>query len=87
MRLVWDERKSRINRAKHKVGFETAELVFEDPLSLSIHDRIVEGEYRWQPWGWWVARSSCWLLTPMKRRAERRLFGLSLPAKRRLAKG
>jgi uncharacterized DUF497 family protein len=44
MRLVWDERKSRINRARHKVAFETAKLVFDDPLSLSIQDRIVEGE-------------------------------------------
>ena len=51
MRFVWDEEKSRSNRAKHKVGFETAALVFEDPFALSIPDRIVEGERRWQTLG------------------------------------
>ena len=35
MRYVWDERKSRSNRAKHKVSFETAKLVFEDPFAIS----------------------------------------------------
>ena len=51
MRFVWDEGKSRTNRAKHKVSFETAKLVFEDPFALSIQDRIVEGEQRWQTLG------------------------------------
>ena len=51
MRFVWDEGKSRSNRAKHKVSFETAELVFEDPFAISIQDRIVEGEQRWQTLG------------------------------------
>jgi uncharacterized protein len=51
MRIVWDEGKSRINLAKHKVSFETARLVFEDPFAISIQDRIVEGELRWQTLG------------------------------------
>ncbi len=51
MRFVWDERKSRSNRAKHKVSFETAKLVFEDPFAISIQDRTVEGEQRWQTLG------------------------------------
>jgi hypothetical protein len=51
MRFVWDEEKSRINRAKHKVSFETAALAFEDPLALSVQDRLVEGEPRWQTLG------------------------------------
>ena len=51
MRFVWDEEKSRINRAKHKVSFETAALAFEDPLALSVQDRLVEGEKRWQTLG------------------------------------
>lgn len=51
MRFVWDEGKSRINLAKRKVSFETARLVFEDPFAISIQDRIVEGELRWQTLG------------------------------------
>jgi len=51
MRFVWDERKSRSNLAKHKVSFETAILVFQGPFAISIQDRIVEGEERWQTLG------------------------------------
>lgn len=51
MRFEWDERKSRSNLVKHKVSFETARLVFEDPFAISIQDRIVEGEQRWQTLG------------------------------------
>ncbi len=51
MRFVWDERKNRQNRAKHKVSFESAVLVFDDPNALSIQDRFVAGEERWQTLG------------------------------------
>jgi len=51
MRFEWNEAKNRQNRAKHKIGFETACLVFDDPHALSLQDRIVEGEERWQTLG------------------------------------
>ena len=51
MRFVWDERKNRRNRAKHKVSFETAASVFDDPHAISIQDRFVTGEERWQTLG------------------------------------
>ena len=51
MRFLWDEAKSRSNLAKHKVSFETAKLVFEDPFAVSVQDRIVEGQERWQTLG------------------------------------
>jgi uncharacterized protein len=51
MRFEWDERKSRENLAKHRISFETATLVFEDPLAVSAPDRVVEGEQRWQTLG------------------------------------
>jgi hypothetical protein len=51
MRFVWDERKNRANRARHGIGFETASRVFDDPLHLSVQDRIEEGEERWQTLG------------------------------------
>lgn len=51
MRFGWDERKNRINRRKHRVSFETAALVFDDPCHISHLDREVEGELRWQTIG------------------------------------
>jgi uncharacterized protein len=51
MRFEWDEEKNRSNLAKHKVSFETAISVFDDPFALSIQDRVVDGEERWQTSG------------------------------------
>src|ERR1700730_938230 len=51
MRFIWDEHKNRRNRLKHKVSFETAALVFDDPHAISIQDRFVQGEERWQTLG------------------------------------
>lgn len=50
MRIVWDEKKSRSNLAKHKVSFERASLVFEDPLHISELDPC-ESEERWRTLG------------------------------------
>ncbi len=51
-RFTWDNRKNAANRRKHHVGFETAELVFEDPGAVALPHRVVEGEQRWQMIGW-----------------------------------
>ena len=51
MRFLWDEGKSRRNYAKHKVSFETAQLVFEDPCAISRLDRVTEAEERWHTLG------------------------------------
>ncbi len=51
MKFIWDENKNRINRAKHGVTFDTAKLVFADPLHLSRQDRYEKGEERWQTLG------------------------------------
>lgn len=51
MRFEWDEDKNRSNLGKHKVSFETAISVFDDQCTLSILDRVVEGEERWQTLG------------------------------------
>jgi uncharacterized protein len=51
MRFEWDEAKNRRNLAKHRISFETAKLVFEDPHALSVQDRTVEDEERWQSLG------------------------------------
>ena len=34
----WDEEKAKANLRKHKVSFEEAETVFDDPLSPTISD-------------------------------------------------
>ncbi len=51
MHFEWDESKNRRNQTKHRVSFETASLVFSDPRHISIQDRHVEGEERWQTLG------------------------------------
>lgn len=51
MNFNWDENKNRNNQSKHKVSFETAQLVFEDSLHVSRLDRIEHGEQRWQTIG------------------------------------
>src|SRR5271157_4744236 len=38
MPFEWDEEKSRSNRKKHGVSFETAALVFDDPCALTQPD-------------------------------------------------
>lgn len=51
MVFAWDETKDRINRQKHRVSFETATEVFDDPDALAYLDRIVDGEERWHTIG------------------------------------
>lgn len=51
MKFEWDDRKNLLNHAKHKVSFELARLVFDDPLHLVKFDRVVDGEERWHALG------------------------------------
>jgi len=51
-RFEWDERKNSLHIRKHKVSFETAKLVFQDPHIQSELDRVVEGEERWRSIGY-----------------------------------
>jgi len=36
----WDTAKAQINLAKHKVGFDEAETVFDDPFLLTYSDKL-----------------------------------------------
>ncbi len=38
LRIVWDERKNKINRRKHGVSFEEASTVFADECGLLLDD-------------------------------------------------
>ena len=51
MRFEWDEVKNRRNLRKHKISFESAKLVFDDPQALADRDREVDNEERWQTVG------------------------------------
>ena len=51
MRFEWDDKKSASNLRKHGIGFDTAELVFDDPWQVPILDHDVDGEERWQTIG------------------------------------
>lgn len=39
MNFVWDTVKSIANLQKHRVSFEEAETVFNDPLAVTVDDR------------------------------------------------
>ena len=45
MKLIfeWDERKGRQNRKVHKVAFEEAKTVFNDPFLISFPDEVHSG--------------------------------------------
>lgn len=47
---TWDEDKNQANQQTHRLGFESAQLVFNDPLSLSRRDPSPL-ETRWQTMG------------------------------------
>lgn len=51
MKFEWDGVKNRSNQRKHKVSFELACKVFEDPLHIPKFDRVVDGEERWHTLG------------------------------------
>ena len=50
MTWTWDEDKSRANERKHGITFETAALVFDDPLAVMRPDPFTVEE-RWQTIG------------------------------------
>lgn len=47
---VWDAEKAATNRTKHGVSFETAVLVFNDPMLISEPDPHLDGD-RWRTIG------------------------------------
>jgi hypothetical protein len=50
VRWTWDSDKAVANRVKHGVSFETAVLVFDDPLHASKQDPHPDGD-RWHTIG------------------------------------
>ena len=50
MRWIWDDNKNRTNKQKHGISFETASLVFDDRMAVSIPDPDADEE-RWRTIG------------------------------------
>ena len=50
MRWIWTDEKNRTNKIDHGISFETAKLVFDDPLALTRDDPHPDGD-RWQTVG------------------------------------
>ncbi len=50
MRWIWDENKNRVNKRKNGLSFETAILVFDDPLMAHRPD-LNSNEERWHTIG------------------------------------
>ncbi len=44
---MWDPDKAAINLKKHKISFELASTIFDNPHHLSVIDRDVNSEIRW----------------------------------------
>jgi uncharacterized DUF497 family protein len=51
VRFEWDDNKNTLNRKKHGLSFETAGLVFSDPLALSVLEQTERVEKRWRTLG------------------------------------
>ena len=51
LRFEWDPGKNEANRKKHRIGFETAQLAFEDPCCITFSDWVAHGEERWRAIG------------------------------------
>lgn len=52
MQFIWDENKDLRNQKKHKISFDTASYVFDDPFLLTALDhRYHYFEERWQSIG------------------------------------
>ena len=51
MEFTWDARKDRLNQRKHRISFDTALHVFDDPYHVTTQDREADGEPRWQTIG------------------------------------
>ena len=47
MSVEWDPAKNRANQRKHRISFETAKAVFDDPHRIAFIDDRDYGEERW----------------------------------------
>jgi len=60
MRFTWDPPKQTANLRKHKLGFDFARNVFDDPFVAIVYDRSENGEHRYHAIG--VVGAKCLLV-------------------------
>jgi uncharacterized protein (DUF4415 family)/uncharacterized DUF497 family protein len=88
LRWTWNADKNRANRRDHGIDFETAALVFDDPLALTKPDPHPDGD-RLRTVGVIGPSRSLWFTLPrssMRTRAKTWAASLA-PARRRRVKG
>ena len=51
MRIDKDLSKEKRNLARHRLDFSFADLIFSDPLAVTVYDRHENGEHRWHTLG------------------------------------
>ena len=51
MVFLWDFAKAEVNWRKHKIHFEAASTIFDDPHIVLNEDRVIDGEQRWHAIG------------------------------------
>ena len=51
MIFEWNEAKDIANQRKHGISFDRAIRTFDDPLRVTVIERIENGEVRWQTFG------------------------------------
>ena len=51
LRFEGDQAKNEANKRKHGIDFETARLVFDDPLCVTFVERVSGAEQRWHTIG------------------------------------
>jgi uncharacterized DUF497 family protein len=51
MQFEWNEVKNKANKKKHKVSFEVAKLIFDDPYIISVLEAFWLPEERWNSIG------------------------------------
>ena len=58
-KFIWNRSKNELNKRRHKIRFETASLVFNDPLAMVVYDFANStNEDRYRLTGFLVSHSS-----------------------------
>jgi len=59
-KFIWNRSKNELNKRRHKINFETASLVFDDPLAMVVYDFVnsTYDEDRYRLTGFLMSHSS-----------------------------
>lgn len=49
--LEWCEEKNNVNKKEHQISFETASILFKDPLKISIKGTSINNQTMWRTIG------------------------------------